>query len=473
MTAPASAPKETVTARPCDELTTGGVLLTLAATTLGLALQYSSGTLSDVGIAGLTLAFAEAWAAQGQWRSRTTINAASIAGLCIGAEVAMLLTDNVARIGGRGGHVFVALVVVLGTIAGLCFIVPRTQHARGLACAALVSCFLGWWVLRSAPVPGIDVLIFQRDAAAALLRGVSPYSIEFRDPYPPEASALYYGAGVSVNGVLKFGYPYMPLTLLLTLPGYLLGDVRYASLFAIVASACLIGFARPSWSSTLAALLLLLSPAVPTMILNGWNDSFLVLFVALAWFCQCRKPAAVPFVIGLLFATKQYLIVAVPLVLLLIEKPWTAPKLWSFCWKAASAGSLVTLPFVMWDAHGFLASVVSLQGRQPFRHDALSYVALLNPANPGGWLALPFALAFGTSVLFAFSIKLRRASFAVALALTMLPFFAFNKQAFLNYYFLVLGCLCCAISSEPAWRKEPEQRTFAPGTRGDPGLRLL
>ena len=468
-----SAPIPPPSSRASDELTTGGVLLTLAATTLGLALQYSSGLLSDIGIAGLTLAFAEAWAAQGRWQSKATANAASIAGLCIGAEVAMLLTDDAAQLRGHAGQMFVALSVAAGCVAGLCFAVRRNLHARLLACIALLAGISGWWVLRQSAVPGIDVLIFQHDAAAALLRGTSPYSIHFRDPYPPVASALYYGPGVSVNGVLQFGYPYMPLTLLLTLPGYLLGDVRYASLCAVVLAACLIGFARPTWSGVVGAVLLLLSPAVPTMIVNGWNDSFVVLFVALAWFCHCRKPAALPYVIGLLLVTKQYLVVSAPLVLLLVDRPWHWRKLWGVFWRAALAGALVTLPFVLWDARGFLASVVTLQMRQPFRPDALSYIAWLNPAEPERWILLPFVLNTVACIVMLRRSRSEPVSFAAAMVLTMLPFFAFNKQAFLNYYFLVLGCICCAIASGTPWRREPEPRTYAPGTRGEAGLRLL
>jgi hypothetical protein len=39
------------------------------------------------------------------------------------------------------------------------------------------------------------------------------------------------------------------------------------------------------------------------------------------------------------------------------------------------------------------------------------------------------------------------AGFAASLALLSLAFFAFNKQAFCNYYFFVIGALCCAIAA--------------------------
>jgi hypothetical protein len=39
------------------------------------------------------------------------------------------------------------------------------------------------------------------------------------------------------------------------------------------------------------------------------------------------------------------------------------------------------------------------------------------------------------------------AGFAGAVALTYLGFFAFNKQAFCNYYYFVLGALCSAVAA--------------------------
>jgi len=39
------------------------------------------------------------------------------------------------------------------------------------------------------------------------------------------------------------------------------------------------------------------------------------------------------------------------------------------------------------------------------------------------------------------------AGFAAALALVYLPFIAFNKQAFANYYLFVIAALCCAVAA--------------------------
>jgi hypothetical protein len=48
------------------------------------------------------------------------------------------------------------------------------------------------------------------------------------------------------------------------------------------------------------------------------------------------------------------------------------------------------------------------------------------------------------------------AGFAAAVAMTYLPFIAFNKQAFANYYYFVIGALCCAVAAIPVWDERPE-----------------
>jgi 4-amino-4-deoxy-L-arabinose transferase-like glycosyltransferase len=54
--------------------------------------------------------------------------------------------------------------------------------------------------------------------------------------------------------------------------------------------------------------------------------------------------------------------------------------------------------------------------------------------------------------------------FALAVAIVYFVFFAFNKQAFVQYYYFVIGALCCALA---VWETLPAQaRTPAvPTTR--------
>jgi len=298
-----------------------------------------------------------------------------------------------------------------------------------------------------APDPGVDVCLFQRNAADTLLRGENPYSITFKDPY--RDSSGFYGAGISANGRLQFGYPYPPLSLLLIIPAHLLGDFRYAHLAAMGVAAALIALCRPGRPAFAAAALLLFTPRGFFVLEAGWTEPLAVMFLAGTVFAACRSRRSLPVPLGLLLATKQYL----PLLVLatpLLRRPSNVT------WKAIAVAAAVTLPLAMWDLPGFVHSVVLLQFRQPFRPDALGYLVPLSDlgfGTPPAWIAFVAAGIAG-------AIALRRcprtpAGFAAAAALVLLAFFAFNKQAFCNYYHLVIGALCCAAgAADPA----PESR---------------
>jgi hypothetical protein len=139
-----------------------------------------------------------------------------------------------------------------------------------------------------------------------------------------------------------------------------------------------------------------------------------------------------------LVATKQYL----PLALLAAPLLRRGGRL---AWTAAAVAALVTLPMALSILPPFVHSAVLLQLRQPFRPDALSYLVPLSHlfgGAPPAWLA--FIAAAVAAILALRRCPRTPAGFAAAVALVLLAFFAFNKQAFCNYYHLVIGALCCA-----------------------------
>lgn len=443
-----------------EDLTIGTIFLVLAVATLGPTLQASQGLLSFVGLIGLTIVFCEAWLARLSPRARRGGIAQLLPIVCIGVQAALLLSDSLAAAAEPAARVVFAFSIAgAGVAAAFCFVLERRNDRWLFLVASVCVAAAGACIIQGLRVPRIDVLLFQRESVAALSHGVSPYTVRFVDPYTAVESARFYGRGVSVNGVLPFGYPYMPLTLLFASLGQLLGDVRYASLGAIIVASGLIAGARPSRFSTVAGLLLLLTPAMPTMIYYAWNESYALLLIAVVWFTHCRAPRTMPVAAGLPFASKQYFVVVVPLMLLLIEQPWSIRALWRFGWRAAAAASSVTLPFVIWEPRAFMDSVVWLQFRQPFRHDALSYLVWLNPQHPERFLALPFLLSGLSSAYVLWRSRERTVSFPHALALCVLPFFAFDKQAFLSYHFLILGCLAGAIAAQPPTTADSGQGT--------------
>jgi hypothetical protein len=337
----------------------------------------------------------------------------------------------------RIGVSLAAALCVLGTLA------PRPGRGAALAGLLLVHAALGLWTLRAAPQPGVDVCLFQRESADALLQGRNPYAITFADPYAD--SSRFYGPGVSVNGRLQFGYPYPPLALLLTAPAQWLGDFRSAQLLAMTFAGALIALARPGRLAFMAAALLLFTPRGFFVLEAGWTEPFAVLLLAMTVFALCRCPRWVAVPLGLLLASKQYLALALLATPLL---PGDGRSRLRTAGIAVAIAAAATLPFALWDLPAFLRSVVLLQWRQPFREDALSFLvplARVLGTTPAAWVA--FALAAGAAFVAARRLPRTASGFATAIAFTFLVFFAFNKQAFCNYYHFVIGALCCAVAA--------------------------
>jgi hypothetical protein len=294
--------------------------------------------------------------------------------------------------------------------------------------------------------PNVDVFFFQQTGAGALLDGQNPYRLRYPNVYP-YGTPFYGREVVDRNNHLLFGFPYPPLSLVLVLPGYLIGgDVRFVDAVAVAGSALLMVAARPGRWSGLVASLFLLTPRVFFVIERSWTESLVALMFSLVMFCALRFPRALPYALGLFFAAKQYTILVVPLVWLLTSGPDPWRQLRTMVTKAVLVALAINLPFVLWDPVEYFRSVVQFQFMQPFRNDALSYLVWIRHQFPRFRVRVWTPLV---GVLPAIPLTLWRcprspAGFAAATTIVYLLFFAFNKQAFSNYYFFEIGTACWA-----------------------------
>jgi hypothetical protein len=437
------------------------VWLTSAATLLALSLQIRSGHLDPFAIVLLagTLA-ALVLAVRG--RVWPAVEAAGLPAVerALGVGLAASLIGHLPRPPGIHLDItgflaripfLIGLLAVAVLVAGALF---RPQQGAAARTPLLLALFLvmGAWVIRHSPQPHIDVFVLQRDAVAGLLDGQNPYTMSFPNIYG--RSSPYYAPGMVVGDRLNIGFHYPPLPLLLAVPGAVLGgDVRYAHLVALALAGAVLAYLRPGRVGFLAAALLLFSPRTFFVIEQSWTDTFVLALLCLVAFCAVRWPRGLPVALGLLFACKQYLVLAVPLLWFL--PPQAFPRVGraaTFAIAVAVAAGC-TLPFALWDFSAFWASLVSVQFQLPFRADALSFPAAF--AYLTG-VRLPAALGFAAAAA-ALVVAFRRfartgAGFAAAFAVVYFVFFAFNRQAFCNYYFVVLGALCLALA---AWAPDP------------------
>jgi len=364
--------------------------------------------------------------------------------VCVAIEMYFLL-----RRVGNDEQIKLAFIAV-GFLGLLQFFKLRGLRAPLMVVMILACCVAGEIAFNyHAKDPGIDVFMFQMNGCWALRHGLNPYTFRYPSMYPP--GTPYYGAGVvDAHGILTVGFPYPPLSLLMTLPGYLLGgDVRYSDVAAMGLSAGLIALARPGRVAALAATMLLLMPRSVYVLNLAWTEPLLVLTFSFVMFCLCRWPKAAPYALGLYFSTKQYTILTLPLLPLLVEGPNHWRMAGRVLVKAGLVVAAINLPFLLWNAHEFIRAVFVFQLLQPFRNDALSYLVLIHNWKPG--LPLPMWISLVPLVIM-IPVCLRRAAsspagFAAAAALVHLLFFAFNKQAFANYYYFVFATACWSIAA--------------------------
>ena len=384
---------------------------------------------------------------------------------------------------------FAGMLAVALLVARILFSELRTSERIWFPLLLLSFLLLAGWMVFSSPKPFIDVWYFQQDGADALLSGKNPYSITFPDIYhsTEPGRQQVYGPGLVENGRTKFGFPYPPVSLLLATAGYAVaGDHRYAQALAVTLAGLFIGYSRRSRIAMLAAAVLLFTPRVFFVLGRGWTEPFGVMLLAATIFCASRRSRLLPLALGLFLATKQYLIVAVPLTFFLLPSGWR----WrDWAWllvKSAIVAAAVTLPLALWNWHEFWRSTVTVQELAPFRWDSLSYLVFYGKARANFhaldfpiWLVsrnltvtdAPTAVIWSTLAAGAMLVlSLRRsprtpAGFAASLALVSLAFFSFNKQAFCNYYFFVIGSICCAIA---AWEAQIQPLVHSPGAGAHP-----
>ncbi len=334
----------------------------------------------------------------------------------------------------------------LALAAGLSIAALLTQgRLRTVALVGLLAIYflLGRWLIHASPDPRIDVVLWHRDAIRTFLSGMNPYGTSHQNVYP---DTRWFDPRVVVGNEIRIGLPYPPLSLLIATLGQLIGgDYRYAALAANLITAALMALAGSHRLAMAGAVFFLSLPRRHFVIEEGWTEPYGLMLLAAMVFTAIRRPRLLPLAMGLLLAVKQYYLVAALLAWLLVpdRRRWVALLL-----RSGLVAIALTLPFVIWNPRAFWNDLVLVQIRQPFRHDALSLLSVL--AALGGPV-LPSLVGFGVLVL-CLVVALRRAprtpaGFVGSLGASFCGFFAFNKQAFANYYFLVIGALLLAVAT--------------------------
>lgn len=312
---------------------------------------------------------------------------------------------------------------------------------RVLAVLLVLHAVAGVIVVRAVPAEAIDCYTFQREAAQRLLHGIDPFGGTEANVYDAHDTSRFYGSGMVLDGRVQVGFQYPPITLLWVLPGYLLGDVRYSYIVAVMFSAVFLFAIYPHRRSAGIAALLLLNPFTFYVESRSWTEPLVLMVLSATLYAAMKQRAWLPFALGLFLATKQYNFLALPFMGFLIQP---------FQWRSFAklmANSLViaaatAVPFAMWNIRGLWHDLVLFHLAQPFRSDALSFA-----------VPFPLFLKVGPLLCLAFMVwgmrvgKRHAAMFAAGYGIALLLFVSTSKQAFSNYYFLIAQALLLAAAA--------------------------
>lgn len=346
---------------------------------------------------------------------------------------------------------WIGWVALSGALAAAAFgsLSDRRGRRTSVAFFTLYGLALGWLLaatVRSSEF--VDVTLFQTDSAIALRDGLNPFAITFMDPYGA-LSDQFYGAGVSIDGVLQFGYPYLPLSLLAVAPfEWVLSDFRVAHAIAVLATAVVMSrLSDSTWSRGAAVVFLLIAP-IPYVVRFGWTEPLVTLAAIVVMYSAAHHRRGSSYIVGALVALKQYAVLFLPASLLLFDRPWSPREIAIHFGKIAGVMAITILPFFLWDPDSFFRSVIELQFIQPFRPDSLAFPAIwaefFGEPNRVLGTVTPLLLVAVVSALIWMRAPTGAQGFALGSALILLVAFAFSKQAFDNYYLLVIGLLCGA-----------------------------
>jgi hypothetical protein len=272
---------------------------------------------------------------------------------------------------------------------------------------ALVVMAAGYVLVILGGRPLIDVWIILRDSAGGLLRGLNPYEMSFPDVPPGQTDNCF---------------NYLPATFLLTAPAqWLFGDVRWLETGYLFGAVALLGWHTRRWP---LALLVGVLPGTLYVVQQSWTEPLLLLGLVAGYVLIERDRANWAILpIALALATKQHLVVLVPLLAF-----W--PR---FGWRRVlitfGAAAAVCLPWVIADPGRFRTCTADFYLLTPLQNRSVSLYQLI----PG---QLGTVLVVVVLVLAYWLVVRSRTGFLLGAGVVLAAFDLVNKQTFLNQWVL-------------------------------------
>ena len=288
----------------------------------------------------------------------------------------------------------------------------------------------------------MNIFRIQTEAARAFFEeGKNGYTLKFKEPV--------LDLGVASK---NYGLAYPPTAVYPAMASWrLFGDVRAGWIACDLAAALMIYLLARRMSPgrsrfhELATAAFLFLPRSLFVLENGWTEPLMAaalggLALALA---TARGPVLTGCLMGAWLTSKQYVVLAVPLLIRLRRASVNA-----WLWAAVAAIAL-TMPFILWDFGALVNKTLLFFFESPGRADSLSVYGALARAG----VELPARVSVGIWLLAVawLTWKMPRSlgGWLFAMATSWLVFFLVGKQAFINYYYFISFTLLLAVAASP------------------------
>lgn len=318
------------------------------------------------------------------------------------------------------------------------FLVRRRVHAAVILTAVIfVAGVTGSLLILNTPEPPIDVWQLHLQGGEALVSGANPYAdLDVESSFAADAD----------SGVIS-GYSYTPPNLIgFGLTSSLTSDSRWFSLGCwILFIACLGIMSVHNPSRDALVWLVASQPAWPLVLEMGYTESLTLALIGGAVVAWRRNPLIAAGLLGVALASKQYLAVLIPLLLLtplVTVKQRTAIVI---------TGAVTASSGLIWGLADYWDAVVSFHGRVPPQASSINLYAISDAV--GVPLLVPTALGAAVAAVLGIGMIWNRESITELIlvsALTLGVAFVLAPQAFVNYWLLVACLICMAVSIQPA-----------------------
>jgi hypothetical protein len=375
-----------------------------------------AGVIALVATVGVLVGALWAGAAHGTPSRRVVLLAAPVA--LVGLAISPPLID----VELTGGSLVPGVVVGGAALLGVGSMLLSTRVSpRSVAVATLAVSAVAFAMIIRGGRPVIDVWVILQDSARGLLAGRNPYVMHFPE-VPP--------------GQTDWCFNYWPGTFLGTAPAqWLLGDVRWANAVYLLSAPALLAWhigGRTSWRDRPLLALGMLAGLVPGSLLvvqQSWNEPALLAgLVCGAVLMQRGYPNWAVLPLGLALATKQHLVVLLPLLLF-----W--PRFgWRRLLATGGVAAAVSLPWMLADWGRFRLCTIDFFIDRPDPPTSLSVWQLV--PEP---VRLPLLAVGLLASIFLVLTRCPRTpgGFLMAAGTVLAVFSVLNKQAFVNQWWLV------------------------------------